>query len=68
MKKTDIINEIFANYLVTKMLYEERKTEYREGSMAQAWHLIFSLDLVNEYFKWEKENEKFYKDSLDIMA
>lgn len=61
MKKTDIINEIFSNYLVTKMLCEERKTEYREGLKAQAWHLIFCLNLVDKYFEWEKENEKYYK-------
>lgn len=67
MKKTDIINEIFANYLVAKMLYEERKTEYREGMKNQAWHLIFSLDLVDKYSEWEKENLKFYKDSVDLL-
>lgn len=63
MKKTDIINEIFANYLVAKMLYEERKTEYREGMKNQAWHLIFCLDLVDKYSEWEKENEKYYRNS-----
>lgn len=61
MKKTDIINEIFANYLVAKMLYEERKTEYREGMKNQAWHLIYSLGMVDKYSEWEKENEKYYK-------
>ena len=66
MKKTDIINEIFAEYLVAKMVCEEKKTEYREGAKNQAWHLIFSLGLVDEYFKWEKENEKYYKGSLDL--
>lgn len=60
MKKADIINEIFAEYLVAKTLYERYKTEYWKGSEQQAWHLIFSLGLADEYSKWEKENEKYY--------
>ena len=67
MKKTDIINQIFANYLVANLLYEEKGTEYWAGAKNQAWHLIFCLDLTDEYFKWEKENLKFYKDSVDLL-
>lgn len=63
MKKTDIINQIFANYVVAKILYEEKETEYWAGAKNQAWHLIFCLDLVNKYSEWEKENEKYYRDS-----
>ena len=63
MKKTDIINQIFANYVVAKILYEEKGTEYWAGAKNQAWHLIFCLDLVDKYSEWEKENEKYYRDS-----
>lgn len=63
MKKTDIINQIFANYLVAKILHEEKGTEYWAGAKSQAWYLIFCLDLVDKYFEWEKENEKYYKGS-----
>lgn len=62
MKKTDVINEIFANYLVAKILYEEKGTEYWMGAKSQAWHLIFCLKLIEKYYEWEKENEKYYRD------
>lgn len=64
MKKTDIINEIFEEYLVAKTLCERYKTEeYWKGSEQQAWHLILSLGLADKYSEWEKEKEKHYRDS-----
>lgn len=67
MKKTDIINQIFANYLIANILYEEKGSEYWAGAKNQAWHLIFSLDLVDKYSEWEKENEKYYRDSCNCL-
>ena len=58
--KKSLIENIFINYCVSKVLLKEKGTEYWVGSEADAWHIIFISGLADEYFKWEKENGQYY--------
>lgn len=62
MTKKQIITDcIFSAYYISKKMYKEKPySEYLRGCESEAWHIIFTANLADEYFKWETENAQYY--------